>query len=216
MLLKVPRPPWSSCVVRLSCSLFPPSTSSRRDGGNSCPLVKMLWLFPAFPQKIDDDLLRRVAAGIVFGLRDSYSAFKFLPNSVAAAVWSNENFKTAPKHLCAASGSVYDAETAPTDDETTPLNNLPFLGRQLRHDARAGGRTDLAGSAHRQLEPRAEQRGRQRGKAQRGLGGRRLVPPRPHRLRGHRVHRGRSGRRPRRHGRPHAGALRQRPRAGVR
>ena len=41
-------------------------------------------LFPAFPQKIDDDdLLRRVEcveARIVLGLRDSYSAFGLVPS----------------------------------------------------------------------------------------------------------------------------------------
>ena len=60
-------------------------------------------LFPAFPQKIDDDdLLRRVEcveARIVLGfIRDSYSAFGFLPNSVAS-VWANETFKAALKCL---------------------------------------------------------------------------------------------------------------------
>ena len=46
----------------LPLSLVISSIDFFTDGGNSCPLVKMLGLFPAFPQKIDDDLLRRRVA----------------------------------------------------------------------------------------------------------------------------------------------------------
>ena len=132
-------------VRRPSLSLVISSIDFFADATAAIPVhsLKCSGFFPLFRKRLTTTFsaaASAASAGIVFGLRDSYSAFKFLPNSVAA-VWSNENFKTAPKHLCAALPLVrsmnYDAETAPTDDETTPLNNLPFLGRQLRHDARA-------------------------------------------------------------------------------